>query len=192
MTCYRVLKLGILGLALSACSAGTPLDPEGVDPPVLTAAELCALQDGLVQAAGTAATPDDHFEILARLLPGGFGGLSLYGMFLVHPDRLQDARQVAATLTQCAGRHVAFLGYVAQSPVRQGQYDWLQLTAWRRRIETDHSFQLVFTDIDENVNRLGIGVPTEADRLQLLKRLSALGIPEAAVNVEVTVPPHPL
>ena len=87
---------------------------------------------------------------------------------------------------------MGFLAYVQQSPVLQGHYDWLQLTAWRRRIETDRSFQLVFTDIDETVNRLGIGVPTEADRLQLLKRLSALGIPRAAISVEVTVPPQPL
>lgn len=183
--------LGILTLA--GCSAATELlDPAPTNLPVLSAALLCAKQDSLVTAAGQFRTIDKEFEILARLLPGGFGGLFGGGMFLVYPERESDAHAVAITLQSCSGRHAAELSTIQTATAIRGSYDWLQLTVWRERIESDPSVSLVFTDIDESKNRLSIGVPTAAARDQLLGRLEPLKIPAAAVAILVTAPPQPL
>lgn len=185
----RVLTLGCL--ALGACSSGDLLDPTPLDPPILNAAVLCVRQDSLVAAAGAIPTIDQTFEILARLLPGGFGGLYSGGMFLVNPERLADTRAVAATLEQCAGRRAGSLSSVQQLGVLHGDYDWVQLTTWRARIETDASVTVLLIDIDESRNRLGIGVTSEAARQTVLGRLRPLNVPSAAVAIEVLTFPPP-
>ena len=112
-------------------------------------------------------------------------------MFLVYPERESDAHAVAITLQSCRGPHAAELSTIQTAGAIRGSYDWLQLTVWRERIESDPSVSLVFTDIDESKNRLSIGVPTAAARDQLLGRLEPLKIPAAAVAIVVTTPPSP-
>ena len=190
---YWVARMAGCGaLVLAACwNGGMLLDPQPIDPPVLGSTQLCFRQDSLVAAAGVVRTPDTDFEILARLLPGGFGGHFPGGLFLVQRERAANARAVAAILEVCVGRRVSNLTPIQVLGVLQGNYDWVQLRTWQARIQNDTSVTLVLSDIDERINRLAVGVPSEAARVQLIGRLGPLRIPAAAVEVFVNTTPLP-
>lgn len=190
----RVFTIGCI--VIGACSASGLLDPTSIDPPVLSAAILCARQDSLIAAVGAVPTFDQNFAILARLLPGGFGGLYSGGMFLVSPERLPDTRAAAATLQRCSGRHASSLSSVQQLRVLRAKYDWIQLITWKDRIDTDASrsgtfSSNTFTDIDETQNRIAVEVLSDSAKQRVLGRLRPLNIPTAAVEITVRTFPPP-
>jgi hypothetical protein len=191
MTYSRSLIVGSVLLWSCTTSPSSLLDPEPIDPRVLDQGRLCKIQDSLLNVAGAFPTIDAEFSILATLLPGGFGGLSTEGMFLVFPTREPSTRQVAESLDLCPGRRLSFLASVRTAIIRPGQFDWLQLSIWRTRLVSAPHIQIATADLDENTNRLTIGLHFETERRDVLTALPQLRIPPEAVVITVSPPPPP-
>ena len=104
--------LVILGVAL-ACRSTDVLSP-------LTPAQLCVQRDSLGRTIG-GAFPNliDDFEIMARLLPGGFGGLGTGTVFLKQPELADTTRGTARTLAACPGET---LGKSCGEPYSSARY----------------------------------------------------------------------
>lgn len=189
---HGLLAAAVVGSAI-ACGADRTLSP-------ITAAQLCAQQDALVAAAGPSPNLDDDFDILAHLLPGGFGGLTVNYWYLKQPALADTARATARALSACPGEPFVNLWAVVQlAPVRAGTYDWLQLRQWYQQLlRAGGAAGLATSDIDESTNRLAFTFTTQAALDTFRTRADALGIPPgaltltlspAAVAVEIVVQP---
>src|SRR6476660_8932450 len=111
------IAIGLVVFVLLGCHSGDATSP-------LTVAQLCARKDSLILAA-RGGTIDDDFEILARLLPAGFGGLTTTYMFLKQPTLADTVRATATNLATCSGTLSPYLAIVQFAPVRQGDFDWI-------------------------------------------------------------------
>jgi hypothetical protein len=75
--------------------------------------------------------------------------------------------------------------------VRLAQYAWSQLSEWQHK----HMLSIlaldgvVFTDADETINRIRIGIESADVRASVLEAIRRLGIPVAAIVIEVTSRP---
>lgn len=158
----------------------------------MTPAQLCARRDTVrLQIPGT--TLDDDFEIIARLLPGGFGGLTGSYFFLKQPALADTVRGTARTLAACPGETLTNLWAIVESaPVRQGQYDWVELRRWYMQLINDGSGGMYMSDIDESINRLAFFFQTQAALEAFRARAQAIGVPTAALSLSIGTPPVPL
>lgn len=113
----------------------------------LLVAELCiglASRDTHAQASPTAGQPcprqnialtlspsasqDDAYDVVARLVPGGFGGVTRTYFFLKEPALADTVREMARLLAPCSSELLSAVWTVIQhGDVRQGQYDWIEL-----------------------------------------------------------------
>ena len=185
----RLVRLVSVFIAAVACTSDELAGPPPLDPPLLSAAEYCRKQDSLLKAAGSFLTIDDDFEILARLLPGGFGGLWIDGMYLAYPQRAPDTRTAAGLLSACSHRHLEYLTQIKVVPVYQGHFDYVQLRAWYRLLLTEPGW--FEADIDEAKNRLAFGFTAEVNRQRFRRRVDELRIPAGAVHTYIGSPPIP-
>lgn len=141
---------------------------------------------------------DAQFVQLAREIPG-FGGmfydesgnLNLYLAPVVQP---LAAAEVASTLggrLQAWGKDAA---EVRRLVIREGEYDFLQLSAWHQRVLPIFRMVegVVFTDADEAHNRLRIGIESRVSTAQVEQALAQLDVPREAVILEVTEPIVPM
>ncbi len=78
--------------------------------------------------------------------------------------------------------------------VLDGEYGWRQLAEWhhRRLLPVLAMDGVFFTDADESINRIVIGVESEAVRPAVLVAVERLGVPADAVVIEETERPVPL
>jgi hypothetical protein len=135
---------------------------------------------------------DAEFAGLAQEVPG-FGGLFLDEngaptVNLMDPGQLAAVTQALAA-SRLGGELRARGIPLDQIGVRQGQYDFLQLTQWRERLSIVWSIPgVVLTDIDEHANRLRIGVAHAAALSAVEEEVTKLQIPREAVIVEETAP----
>lgn len=184
-----VVKMQRCALLALAC-AGLNCRTAGVAQPI-TPAQLCARRDTVrFQIPGT--TLDDDFEIMARLLPGGFGGLTTSYFYLKQPALADTARGAARTLAACPGETLANLWAIVQAaPVRQGQYDWVELRRWYMQLLNDGSGGMYTSDIDESINRLSFAFQTQAALDAFRARAQAIGVPVAALSLSLGTPPVP-
>jgi hypothetical protein len=152
----------------------------------LTAAPLCARRDSLWAQTDTR-SGDDVFESAARLLPGGFGGLTTTHFFLKEPLLVDSARGVARILSSCPGDTTwrRMWEIIAHAEVRQGQYDWIELRRWYATLLQTGVTGVLSWDIDEGTNRLSYGFATRTALELFRRRAEALGVPAAAMNLRV-------
>jgi hypothetical protein len=76
-----------------------------------------------------------------------------------------------------------------ESKILKGKFDVLQLAAWRKSLDQVLSMPgVVFTDLDEQQNRLTVGIEASTERKSIEAQVNALGIPQEAVIIEVTEP----
>ena len=184
-----VMKLQRCALLAVACAGLNCRTAEVAQP--ITPAQLCARRDTVrLQIPGT--TLDDDFEIIARLLPGGFGGLATSYFFLKQPALADTARGTARTLAACPGETLTNLWAIVQSaPIRQGQYDWVELRRWYMQLINDGSGGMYMSDIDESINRLAFAFATQAALDAFRARAQAIGVPTAALSLSIGTPPVP-
>lgn len=78
--------------------------------------------------------------------------------------------------------------------VLPGEYSFVSLYAWHQAVTADVSTLrgVVFTDIAEDLNRLRIGIERPEVAAAVRQRLSSLGIPGAAVRIQLTSPIRPM
>ncbi|HEV3052338.1 MAG TPA: hypothetical protein VGX50_18650 [Longimicrobium sp.] len=171
----RVLIL-LAVAALAACDRGPePLGPERAGGP---SAQLAAVSSD--------PTPDPL--VVAQAVPG-FGGyfIDASGAPTVY---LTDPAQRPAAEAALAGFLSSFGWSAADLRVRQGQYSYAQLDAWYRASWTRALAVpgAVFSDIDEGNNRLRFGGVDVAAVSSITSALVSLGVPAAAVDVQLAAP----
>src|SRR6478735_7808572 len=93
-----------IGITLGAFTFGIGCMTKEMVPPVIrapiTPAQLCAMRDSLV-ATATILDQDEYQVILAKLLPGGFGGTDGDYMFFKQPELTDTVRATARTIEAC-------------------------------------------------------------------------------------------
>ena len=134
-------------------------------------------------------TLDDRFARVAEKVPA-FGGLYVgpaRSVFIVLTDTSPSiVRSARAAITEVFGRDR--IANSVLNPVK-GQYGFLRLRRMHDNAQPLLSLVgVLFSDIDERTNRLRIGVESAAVREKVEKMLGPLGIPTAAVDIEVTQP----
>jgi hypothetical protein len=179
---YSVLCSIILLLAAVSCGGNAPTAV--LPKPPLTAAQICSQRD-TVLAQMTGQTIDDYFEVIARLLPGGFGGLTASNMWLKHPDQEDAFRRAASILESCAGGPFPYVANAHYAAVHQGTYDWIELRAWYRVVLNIKPFTAHSSDMDEARNRLSYAFTTEAELVAFRARAIAAGVPAGALYLDV-------
>lgn len=133
-----------------------------------------------------------QFRELAQDVPshGGYyldlasGNLVLY-LTNLH-DSAAGIRLVRSRLAGDLGKHPH-----AKIVVRQATYTWLQLREWRDRLLLGKLFSLpgaVSLDLDEEQNRIVIGIDSTADSSSVRNLAGRLGIPQTAVELEESGP----
>jgi hypothetical protein len=157
-------------------------------------AAICARLDAALARFDTrASTPDDWWEAVARVVPGGFGGgfaaASTQGntIYLVQPERFDEVRSVAARAAECPNPvRLGVLGYVASAvAVRQGRWDYIQLRRWYDQLQVAAAGVWTFAGVAGDANRLTFGVSDEQARTRLRDAAARLGIPADAVDVVI-------
>lgn len=74
-----------------------------------------------------------------------------------------------------------------RTEIRQARYDFAQLNAWHDEVgPLFDNHDVYWLDIDEVRNQLQFGVANEATRLVVKSEAIALGVPEAALSVDVS------
>jgi hypothetical protein len=169
------LTTAVVSLCIAvACRSTEMLSP-------LTPAQLCARRDSIGRAIGGAfPTLDDDFEIMARLLPGGFGGLAANAVFLKQPELADTARGTARTLASCPGETLGNLWRTVQfGEVRRAQFDWFELLHWNTVLLSVGIAGMCTAAIDGSNNRLAYTFGTAAALEAFRSRAAALGVPGA-------------
>jgi hypothetical protein len=74
--------------------------------------------------------------------------------------------------------------------VREAKYSFVDLYGWHQALKTNvlNVPGVVLTDIAEDQNRLRVGVESASAGARVRQRLESLGVPEGAVQVELTTP----
>ncbi|NIM49074.1 MAG: hypothetical protein GTO22_07415 [Gemmatimonadales bacterium] len=183
----------LLAAVAAGCATDFPDDP-------------CAAAPGLraqMQADVAFWTPDHEAALTARLVPGGFGGVywldfesRVLAIVLVDVGKSEEAKRAFATALECGAVYAGFsVGNTQFSSivVREGQYDAIQLLAWKEAAAIAFSDpDVVSLDLDEVRNRIVVGVSAESALERVTDLLIAAGIPRGALIVEVQQPAVPL
>ena len=172
----RVLIL-LAAAALAACDrAPEPLAPDA------------RAGGASLQLSAVSANPTPDPLAVAQAVPG-FGGYFIdeSGAPTVY---LTDPAQRPAAEAALAGFLSSFGWGASDLRVRQGQYDYAQLDAWyrgswARALAVPGA---VFSDIDEGSNRLRFGGVNAAAVASIVSTLASLGVPAAAVDVQLAAP----
>jgi len=150
------------------------------------ATDLCEQRDSL-RALVPGTSLHDHFEIAARLLPGGFGGLTTTYMFFKQPTLADSARGIARTLARCTNNEYwARLWSLVQTvEVRRGDYDWIELRKWYAVLLKSSWDGVLGGGISERTNRLGYAFSTQTALDAFRVRARSLGVPLAMLSLSV-------
>jgi hypothetical protein len=186
MTNRRVALSGLVATAVAfagACSDITPTDPVGFDQDVSlfggSAPDPSAFPGGL----------DAQFVRIAQQNPG-FGG------FFYEDGALNIVTTGVQPMSSRLAASLARMGIdPTAQPVRvvQGQYDFVQLASMRAQVNSLFSINgVVFTDADEKLNRVHVGVENAAARADVERGLDMLGVPREAVVISITDPIEPM
>lgn len=177
MNFYRSVTLGALSIAFASRNADAQSG--------LTPRQLCALRDSLT-AQMPIATVHDPRDVAARLLPGGFGGLTTTYFFLKQPALTDTVRGLARTLAACTdGDWRRLWEIIEHAEVRQGQYDWIELRRWYAVLLNVENAGWHTAGIDEGVNRLSYRFATSTALESFRRRADALGVPSSVLILTV-------
>ena len=178
MRARSIILVGlVLDLTLVACDAPAVTAPSALS-------QLCARKDSFMLAGG-GGDLNDQFDILALLLPGGFGGLSINYMFLKDTTLADSLRATADKLLTCPGSVPPGLVIARYAPVRQGDFDWLELHSWWNVLMFSVPATWHSADIDEGRNRLYLEFQTQAEGDAFRPVAVAAGVPSAAMILGV-------
>lgn len=186
----KAATCGLMALLLLAACADLPptqplIGPEEAINPFLAAAPPAPQAPwGL----------DGELAALAREVPG-FGGMfydeaGRLNVYLAGVQPLAAGDVAARLLPRLQARGLAT---AAEVVVREGEYDFLQLSRWHQQaLGVFDVGGVVFTDADERSNRLRIGLESRVSPAAVEQRLAELGIPREAVILEEAEPIVPM
>ncbi|MDP9351569.1 MAG: S1 family peptidase [Chloroflexota bacterium] len=127
---------------------------------------------------------------LAAQIPG-FGGVFLEeGRYLVlWVTDLPRQERKAHEIARATFGSWRWSGHLPGSPtiaVRQGQFTWNQLSAWRDRVEhlLPNVPDITSVDLEERRNRVVIGIAKRSTRAAVLRKLAEAGVPVEATILE--------
>ncbi|HWB39856.1 MAG TPA: hypothetical protein VG500_01275, partial [Gemmatimonadales bacterium] len=181
------LSLALLVAALAAgCTDNSP--PTA---PQTSMTPSTALTEAELQAAGGRGV-DAEFTRLARAIPG-FGGMyyDRAGRLTVHMKASSDAAaalrstdvvgQLRAVATPAVQRK---LGKTTDVVTRAAKYDYTELQAYRARLRSIFGVRgVVFTDTDEEQNRVRVAIEPGAREDDVVRALARAGVPREAVVI---------
>jgi hypothetical protein len=187
MSKRKLAVSGVLAAAVAAAGACTDVGP----------VEPLAFDQG-VELFGASADPasfsgglDAAFARIAEQHPG-FGG-AFYGedgTLYIYSTGVQPLS------TRALGAPLAEIGVdLNAQPVRvlEGQYDFRELRDWRARADVVFGLRgVVFTDVDEAVNRVRIGVENAAAEAAVARAIAMAGVPREAVVISRAEPEYPM
>ena len=161
-------------------------------PIFLALAALISAPDATAQAPLKQAAPglDGRFLELAAQIPG-FGGyyFDSNGDLVAQLTDISKSDLARAALVDIAANRPERMSNPWPRPAaivtRLAAFDFYQLSAWRNQLEAATSSDWWLTDADEQANQVLIGVIDTAARDRVLQASTRLGIPRAALNVEV-------
>lgn len=176
------------GLAASACGdQDTPVTPE----PGARAQAAAAQQPN---APGL----DGRFLQLTRQVPG-FGGyyFDAQGDLNVYLTDLRQEAAARAAVADVARNRPQPAAHPFSRPaaiiIRQGQYDFPQLDAWRGSLRAAFSIAgIQFLDVDETANRVRVGVSSADAAAQVRSLAGRLGVASGALVVDVVPAGEPI
>ena len=142
---------------------------------------------------------DEQFAAIARQVPG-FGGMYLDqdGTMKVYMVGQKEPANdnLISSLNDVITREIGGGQRLTNSGVEviEGQYSFLDLHSWHQEL-SPAALSLpgvVYTDLDEQSNRLRIGVEDSKEALEAVeKSLAGLSVPREAVVISVTKPIYP-
>lgn len=202
LSAVMAVAFAVLMLVMSGSGGGGPPDAgqpvsSGQLDDIAAGDDSVALDDAADPGAPSSVDPqqttytgtiDELFEGVDQSAPG-FGG-----MFYDEQGRLnvylQDPAQAEAAEAAIAASFGADRIPEGGINVLVGEYSSSQLNDWHNRMSLDVLAMpgVVFTDVDEGVNRLRVGVEDLALVSAVEERLAALDVPRAAVEIEQAEP----
>ncbi|MDY7229365.1 hypothetical protein [Hyalangium rubrum] len=150
---------------------------------VLAMSTAGCTDDVNLTSSGPTLTIDEEFTRIAQEVPG-FGGYYYDDSGALNVVLTQPSLQLDAARELLSARRVEGSGSMV---VQQGQYDFVELSRWRDRLDAEMLSSLIFTDVDEVRNRVAVGV-SPAVRAELEAALARLLIPAAAVIIQESEP----
>jgi hypothetical protein len=187
---HKIVASGVAIMAVAiagACADTPPTEPRiGDDSPALFGGATQDPQsyDGTLDAA---------FVRVAEAVPG-FGGFfrDEAGVGYVYMRSDIQTMSNADALRALSG-HLQQMGVDAevaqQLNVLAAQYDFIQLDAMHRRVTNVLSLQgVVYTDADEAINRVAVGVTNPTAAAAVERAIAMLGVPREAVVIRETAP----
>jgi hypothetical protein len=181
----RSQKLRLLVLTLIAGLIGSCVDSSAPNPPS-TAARTGI--DAAIQASPTHGI-DAEFTRLAKQVPG-FGGMyyDRSGRLNIYVTRAQGG--AAARSADVTGRLRTFGGAAVQRrlrsaavTIREAKYDFAQLQSWKARLSRVFTVKgVVYTDIDEEANRIGLALTPAASQAAVERIINSANVPLGAVS----------
>lgn len=171
------IQMFIAALFLASCSDSSPVTPVRLTD--FTSGGQAPLLHSI----------DADFDSLGRALPGGFGGLFVQDEKTVVV--LRDIR-LEGEVSDALAPYLLEHHFPASIEVKQGDFEFVQLLAWRRLLDDQHYKipGILSTDVQESTNRIEIAVETENGANVLRSLALTLGIPSNAINVLIR--PHPI
>jgi len=196
MTCVRGFVFLLLSLLLASCSDDlTP--PTEADPPTeasqLPTASVSGL--GLQDPATQEFFPGERdFVEIASRQPSFAGGFLEGGVLVVNVSDLSTAPGVAGAVQQRLLPEIQRRGRaLGGMETREVPFTFMQLANWRNLAfrQVMSLREVTSLDLDEQGNRLRIGLVTEAGSGQVSELLESLGIPSEAISISVVGPAEP-
>lgn len=125
-------------------------------------------------------------QLVVRLVPGGFGGITTTYMYLKQPAFADSVRRIARALSQCpADGRERLWRFVQTVEVRQGRYDWIELQREFDTLLTVPWEGVVSGGIDGGSNRLHYGLTSRAAIEAFRARAHSLGVPNEMLNLGI-------
>lgn len=137
-------------------------------------------------------TMDEQWARIAEVVPGGFAGyyLGRDGRFVVRLVRPEEREAALRELERLLGGAIDFTG----AHVLKADYDFAELKRYYDRLIVILDFDVVaMSDINEELNRIVLGVIDEQGRQRIAREVTALDdVPCEVVMIELAEPAIPL
>lgn len=183
------------GILLFSCvvagGCGTPAGPP--DPP-----DPCDAALALRTSPGFS-TVAQEADIVARVIPGGFGGLyqdfaqQQIVVYLKDLSKATEARVALRDVLLCDGAYPGWANQLVtpgQMIFRSGSYTGTELYGYLQALQAVRSDPGVWgIEVDPEANRIWIGLRNQNDLSRIQQSVAAVSVPSAAVTLEV--PPLP-
>ena len=191
----------LLALALACAAPPAPTAPEEPELPSFCATTLDA-RAGMTNGQTGFLTEPEEADIMARLVPGGFGGHyhamtppSAAGPLVVllkEPELASEAVGLVKAVLACGSAYPGWLDVMLDTTniqVHAAQFDASELLAWLRALEPLREHPGVWAlDLDVARNRIWIGLEDQDDREDVALAVAQVSVPLSAVLLEAPPP----